>query len=124
MRVMDLDDKVCYLLFHVSRRKLENFVRRERPKVPSQLSQCGGGRHRLRLVHSVSSSQIFHGAGGATELEELTPAEYELRRGCVCPLRRRHSAAGGRRRYPHVGRLTRRLRFPYDDRVNLRRTIP
>ena len=38
---MDLDDKVCYC-FHVSKRKLVNFVKRERPRVPSQLSQCGG----------------------------------------------------------------------------------
>ena len=38
---MDLDAKICYC-FHVSRRKLVNFVRREHPKVPSQLSECGG----------------------------------------------------------------------------------
>ena len=38
---MNLDEPVC-LCFRVSRRKLENFVRRELPKVPSQLSQCGG----------------------------------------------------------------------------------
>ena len=38
---MDLDAKICYC-FHVSRRKLVNFVRRESPKVPSQLSECGG----------------------------------------------------------------------------------
>ena len=37
---MDLDAKVCYC-FHVSRRKLLNFVRCK-PKVPSQLSECGG----------------------------------------------------------------------------------
>ena len=37
---MELDAKVCYC-FHVSRRKLENYVRREKPKVPSQLSLCG-----------------------------------------------------------------------------------
>lgn len=38
---MDLDDPVC-LCFRVSRRKLVNFVRVNRPKVPSQLSACGG----------------------------------------------------------------------------------
>ena len=36
-----LDQKVC-LCFHVSRRKLLNFLRIERPRVASQLSQCGG----------------------------------------------------------------------------------
>jgi bacterioferritin-associated ferredoxin len=38
---MNLDDKVCYC-FHVSRRKLVNWVRLHQPKVPSQLSMCGG----------------------------------------------------------------------------------
>src|SRR5579859_4541096 len=40
-RSMNLDDKVCYC-FHVSRRKLVNWVRLNCPKVPSQLSECGG----------------------------------------------------------------------------------
>jgi len=38
---MNLDDKVCYC-FHVSKRKLVNWVRLNNPKVPSQLSECGG----------------------------------------------------------------------------------
>lgn len=37
---MDLDDTVC-LCFHVTRRKLVNFVRLHQPKVASQLSECG-----------------------------------------------------------------------------------
>lgn len=38
---MNLDDKVCYC-FHISRRKLMNWARLHEPKVPSQLSECGG----------------------------------------------------------------------------------
>ena len=38
---MDLDDPVC-LCFRVTRRKLEAYVRVQRPRVPSQLSECGG----------------------------------------------------------------------------------
>ena len=38
---MDLDDPIC-LCFHVSRRKLTNFVRVEKPRRPSQLSNCFG----------------------------------------------------------------------------------
>ena len=38
---MELDDKVC-LCFHVTRRKLENFIRIERPRRPAQLSDCYG----------------------------------------------------------------------------------
>lgn len=35
------DDDLC-LCFHVSRRKVENYLRIERPVAPSQLSECGG----------------------------------------------------------------------------------
>ena len=38
---MELDDEVC-LCFHVTRRKLENFLRVENPVRPSQLSNCQG----------------------------------------------------------------------------------
>lgn len=74
---MELDDKVCYC-FHVTRRKLVNFIRRERPRVPSQLSLCGGAGTGcgwcipfLRQLHSQAVE------GGVTELETLSPAEYE-----------------------------------------------
>src|SRR5438552_825361 len=77
---MDLDAKVCYC-FHVTRRKLVNFVRQTRPKVPSQLSQCGGAGTGcgwcipfLKQLHEQAV------AGGVTELERLSPAEYERRR--------------------------------------------
>ncbi|MDG1875496.1 MAG: (2Fe-2S)-binding protein [Mariniblastus sp.] len=35
------DDPIC-LCFHVTRRKVINFIRVEKPKRPSQLSQCFG----------------------------------------------------------------------------------
>jgi NAD(P)H-nitrite reductase large subunit len=77
---MDLDAKVCYC-FHVTRRKLATFIRLERPRVPSQLSQCGGAGTGcgwcipfLRQLHEQAVK------GGETELEILTPAEYEQRR--------------------------------------------
>jgi NAD(P)H-nitrite reductase large subunit len=38
---MNDDARVCYC-FHVTRRKLLNFIRVERPRVASQLSQCNG----------------------------------------------------------------------------------
>jgi NAD(P)H-nitrite reductase large subunit len=80
MAVMDLDAKVCYC-FHVSRRKLVNFIRRHQPKVASQLSECGGAGTGcgwcipfLKQLHQ----QAVH--GGETELERLTPEEYASRR--------------------------------------------
>ncbi len=36
---MDLDDKVC-ICFHVSKRKILNYCRREKPKRVSLVSQC------------------------------------------------------------------------------------
>jgi bacterioferritin-associated ferredoxin len=38
---MKPDDKLCYC-FHVSQRKVVNFIRIRRPRVPSQISECGG----------------------------------------------------------------------------------
>ena len=38
---MDDDDELC-LCFHVTRRKVVQFIRVNRPTVPSQLSQCYG----------------------------------------------------------------------------------
>ncbi len=38
---MDLDNPVC-LCFHVSRRKLENYIRIEKPRRAAQLSECFG----------------------------------------------------------------------------------
>jgi NAD(P)H-nitrite reductase large subunit len=76
----ELDRKVCYC-FHVSRRKLLNFVRQHRPRVASQLSECGGAGTGCGWCIPFLK-QIFQQAvaGGQIELEALTPEEYERRR--------------------------------------------
>lgn len=38
---MELDDELC-LCFHVTRRKVQNFLRVERPRRAAQLSECFG----------------------------------------------------------------------------------
>jgi bacterioferritin-associated ferredoxin len=38
---MDADDELC-LCFHVTRRKVENFIRLERPQRVGQLAECFG----------------------------------------------------------------------------------
>ena len=38
---MDDDDKIC-LCFHVTKRKVIQYIRVEKPKVASQLSECYG----------------------------------------------------------------------------------
>jgi NAD(P)H-nitrite reductase large subunit len=77
---MDLDAKVCYC-FHVTRRKLVNFIRLRRPRVPSQLSECGGAGTGcgwcipyLKQLHKQDKS------GGGIELDSVSPEEYERRR--------------------------------------------
>jgi bacterioferritin-associated ferredoxin len=77
---MDLDAKVCYC-FHVSRRKLINFIRITRPRVPSQLAECGGAGSGCGWCISFLK-QLHQQAveGGATELECLSSEEYERRR--------------------------------------------
>lgn len=38
---MELDDTLCYC-FHITRRKVVNFVRVHRPRRASQIAECGG----------------------------------------------------------------------------------
>jgi NAD(P)H-nitrite reductase large subunit len=73
---MDLDAKVCYC-FHVSRRKLVNFIRQRRPRVASQLAECGGAGTGcgwcipfLKQLHGKSQS------GEKIELDQMTSDEY------------------------------------------------
>jgi NAD(P)H-nitrite reductase large subunit len=77
---MDLDAKVCYC-FHVTLRKLRNFIRVEKPRVASQLSECGGAGTGCGWCIPFLK-QLFEqaGEGETIELAALTPAEYERRR--------------------------------------------
>ncbi len=75
-----LDQKVC-LCFHITRRKLLNFLRIEKPCVASLLSQCGGAGTGcgwcipfLKQMHQQAIK------GSVVEVEELTPEEYAKRR--------------------------------------------
>ena len=79
---MDLDDKVCYC-FHVTRRKLVNFTKLHGPRVPSQLSECGGAGTGcgwcIPFLKQIFRQETGRDAEG--ELERITPEEYaELRR--------------------------------------------
>lgn len=75
-----LDQKVC-LCFHVSRRKLLNFMRIDRPRVPSQLSQCGGaGTGCGWCIPFLKQLHAAYLQGGDVDLDGLTPEEYAQRR--------------------------------------------
>jgi bacterioferritin-associated ferredoxin len=85
---MNLDDKVC-LCFHVSRRKLVNWVRLHSPRVPSQLSECGGAGTGCGWCIPFLKQIFKQGtpAGGEAspgrepgELDQLSAEEYARRR--------------------------------------------
>ena len=81
---MNLDDKVCYC-FHVSRRKLENWVRLHEPVVASQLSECGGAGTGCGwcipfLKQIFRKGTLANEPEPQAELEALTPEEYAKRR--------------------------------------------
>ncbi|MBM3982021.1 MAG: (2Fe-2S)-binding protein [Planctomycetes bacterium] len=88
---MNLDDNVCYC-FHVSRRKLVNWVRHNAPKVPSQLAACGGAGTGCGwcipfLKQIFKQGQGERGGGCAAcvsapedVLDELTAEEYAVLR--------------------------------------------
>lgn len=71
---MDLDAKVC-LCFRVTRRKLLNFLRLERPCVASQLSQCGGAGTGCGWCVPFLQ-KLFTGSEQAAELDLLSNDEY------------------------------------------------
>jgi len=102
---MELDDKIC-LCFHVSKRKVINFIRIEKPRRKSQLFQCHGAGtgcgwcrpflERLFEQHSDLDQHTYPDhANPGENLEnhpsadkhadvEMTPAEYaELRKSYV-----------------------------------------
>jgi NAD(P)H-nitrite reductase large subunit len=76
---MDLDAKVC-LCFHVTRRKLANFIRVERPRVASQLSQCGGAGTGCGWCVPFLQQLFASTRAGPADLDSLTAEEYARRR--------------------------------------------
>lgn len=76
----EANPKVCYC-FHVHRRKLLQFIRVEKPRVASQLSQCGSAGTGCGWCVPFLK-QLFEQSrqGGSTELDQLSAAEYERRR--------------------------------------------
>ena len=75
---MDLDDDVC-LCFRVSRRKLEAYARVHRPRVASQLSECGGAGTGCGWCVPFLR-QIFRRESEAADVDTLSAEEYAARR--------------------------------------------
>lgn len=77
---MELDDTICYC-FHISKRKIVNFIRVYRPRRASQLSECGGaGTGCGWCVNYLKRYFAESQAQAAADSDELTPAEYANQR--------------------------------------------
>lgn len=77
---MDLDDKLCYC-FHISKRKIVNFLKREQPKRASQVSECFGAGSGCGwcIPYLVQLHDQIVGEG-VVEGEELSDEDYETLR--------------------------------------------
>lgn len=74
------DDHVC-LCFHVSKRKIVSFCRRERPSVPSLISEClSAGTGCGWCVPFITRLHEQTLAGQADPDLPISPREYALRR--------------------------------------------
>jgi bacterioferritin-associated ferredoxin len=74
------DDELC-LCFHVTQRKVVNFIRVEKPKRAAQLSECFGAGTGCGWCRPFLE-RLFEQAvsGGQTTADLPTPAEYAVMR--------------------------------------------
>ena len=73
---MEEDDTLCFC-FHISRRKIENFVRRTRPRRASQISECfGAGTGCGWCIPYLV--QLYRDLMDEEKVNAKTPAEGEL----------------------------------------------
>jgi bacterioferritin-associated ferredoxin len=75
---MQLDDEVC-LCFHVSKRKILNFLRVEKPRRAGQLSECFGAGTGCGWCRSYLK-RLFNEASGGTSEADPTSEEYATQR--------------------------------------------
>jgi NAD(P)H-nitrite reductase large subunit len=85
---MELDDELC-LCFHVTRRKVLNFIRVEKPRRPAQLSECFGAGTGCGWCRPFLKSLLEQATGGAAA-DLPDSADYAI----------------GRRRYVRAGHGT------------------
>ncbi len=99
---MELDDELC-LCFHVTKRKVVNFLRVEKPARPGQLSECFGAGTGCGWCRTILT-RLFEEAAGKRQPEgaEPTAADHARARSRYVPRRWWHAAArrrsAGRRR--------------------------
>ena len=75
---MKPDDEVC-LCFHITKRKIVNFICVERPKVVSQVSECGGAGTGCGWCRKYIGT-LFDQSLDPTASDDLTSEEYAAAR--------------------------------------------
>ena len=77
---MELDDTICYC-FHISKRKIVNFVRVHQPRRASQISECGGAGTGCGWCVNYLKRYFAETQGPPlSDADALTPAEYAQQR--------------------------------------------
>lgn len=85
---MELDDELC-LCFHVTKRKVINFLRVEKPRRPGQLSECFGAGTGCGWCRPYLR-RLFEAAAAGGELQADLPTKDDYAR-----QRSRYVRAGG-----------------------------
>ena len=76
---MELDDTICYC-FHISKRKIFNFIRIHEPRRASQISECGGAGSGCGWCIPFLKRYFEESQQGEAG-EGMTAEEYALARG-------------------------------------------
>lgn len=84
---MDLDDEVC-LCFHVTKRKIVNFIRVERVRRPGELAECFGAGTGCGWCRPYLEQLFRETRRGVAGQGNLTPAQY-------AEMRQRYIDSGG-----------------------------
>ena len=80
MMSMDDDDTLCYC-FHISRRKIVNYVRRERPARASMITDCFGAGSGCGWCIPYLERYFAQSKEDSDSPDALTPDEYARQRG-------------------------------------------
>lgn len=72
---MELDDELC-LCFHVTRRKVRNFIRVEQPRRASQMAECFGAGTGCGWCRPFLK-KMFEQAAAGGEVEEDLPTQED-----------------------------------------------
>ena len=90
---MQLDDTICYC-FHISKRKVLNFLRIHRPRRASQISECGGAGTGCGWCVAYLKRYFEEAQTQQAAEEDLTPELYARQRAAYIRAGKGKPAAG------------------------------